>query len=223
MGIQDEVRLFKQLTDNVKTAIDETYESIFTCEKNVDDLLKLAPCVFSEKEFFELLEVRQEFYFRDGRFERMATRLTSIPIIMDTMEVMQLQAIILTINESFDMLSHYVHQFNTRFQSDQFDIDKFIFLQKIQNQVEAQAYNAIIQNFGMDYDAVDYVELQQYIKDIHNMFFIVKVKDYLDIDFNEKYGSDTNVLSIKPFKTRVDANMYALRNGISRDYIFTRI
>ena len=30
MGIQDEVRLFKQLTDNVKTAIDETYESIFT-------------------------------------------------------------------------------------------------------------------------------------------------------------------------------------------------
>ena len=75
----------------------------------------------------------------------------------------------------------------------------------------------------MDYDAVDYVELQQYIKDIHNMFFIIKVKDYLDIDFNEKYGSDTNVLSIKPFKTRVDANMYALRNGISRDYIFTRI
>lgn len=210
MGIQDEVRLFKQLTDNVKTAIDETYESIFTCEKNVDDLLKLAPCVFSEKEFFELLEVRQEFYLRVGRFERMAARMISIPIIMDTMEVMQLQAIILTINESFDMLSHYVHQFNTRFQSDQFDIDKFIFLQKIQN-------------FGMDYDAVDYVELQQYIKDIHNMFFIVKVKDYLDIDFNEKYGSDTNVLSIKPFKTRVDANMYALRNGISRDYIFTRI
>ena len=210
MGIQDEVRLFKQLTDNVKTAINETYESIFTCEKNVDDLLKLAPCVFSEKEFFELLEVRQEFYFRVGRFERMATRMTNMPIIMDTMEVMQLQAIILTINESFDMLSHYVHQFNTRFQSDQFDIDKFIFLQKIQN-------------FGMDYDAVDYVELQQYIKDIHNMFFIVKVKDYLDIDFNEKYGSDTNVLSIKPFKTRVDANMYALRNGISRDYIFTRI
>ena len=209
MGIQDEVRLFKQLTDNVKTAIDETYESIFTCEKNVDDLLKLAPCVFSEKEFFELLEVRQEFYFRVGRFERMAARMTSIPIIMDTMEVMQLQAIILTINESFDMLSHYVHQFNTRFQSDQFDIDKFILLQKLQG-------------LGFEYDAVDYKELQNYIQDMRNMFFIIGIKDINEAE-TEGYGYDTNVLSIKPFKTRVDANMYALRNGISRDYIFTRI
>ena len=133
MGIEDEVRLCKQLTDNVKIAIDETYESIFTCEENVDKLLKLAPCVFSEKEFFELLEVRQEFYFRVGRFERMSTRLKEMPLITNTMEVLELQAVILTVNESFEMLSSYVNQFNTRFQSDQFDIDKFILLQKLES------------------------------------------------------------------------------------------
>ena len=107
------------------------------------------------------------------------------------------------------MLSNYVHQFNTRFQSDQFDIDKFILLQKLQG-------------LGFEYDAVDYKELQNYIQDIHNMFFIIGIKDINEAE-TEGYGYDTNVLSIKPFKTRVDANMYALRNGISRDYIFTRI
>ena len=209
MGIEDEVRLCKKLTDNVKIAIDETFESIFTCEKNVDELLKLAPCVFSEKEFFELLEVRYEFYFRVGRFENMATRITNMPMITNTMDVLQLQATILSINESFDMLSNYVNQFNTRFQSDQFDIDKFILLQKLQG-------------LGFEYDAVDYKELQNYIQDMHNMFFIIGIKDINEAE-TEGYGYDTNVLSIKPFKTRVDANMYALRNGISRDYIFTRI
>lgn len=209
MGIEDEVRLCKQLTDNVKIAIDETYESIFTCEENVDKLLKLAPCVFSEKEFFELLEVRQEFYFRVGRFERMSTRLTEMPLITNTMEVLELQAVILTVNESFEMLSSYVNQFNTRFQSDQFDIDKFILLQKLES-------------LGFEYDAVDYIELQNYISDVKNMFFIITIEDYLD-RANDVYGTDMNVLSIKPFKTRVDANIYALKNGISKDFIFTRI
>ena len=209
MGIEDEVRLCKQLTDNVKIAIDETYESIFTCEENVDKLLKLAPCVFSEKEFFELLEVRQEFYFRVGRFERMSTRLKEMPLITNTMEVLELQAVILTVNESFEMLSSYVNQFNTRFQSDQFDIDKFILLQKLES-------------LGFEYDAVDYIELQNYISDLKNMFFIITIEDYLD-RVNDVYGTDMNVLSIKPFKTRVDANIYALKNGISKDFIFTRI
>lgn len=209
MGIEDEVRLYNELTKNVEIAIDETYESIFTCEKNVDDLLKLAPCVFSQKEFFELLEVRYEFYFRVGRFETMATRLKQMPLITDTMTVLELQAVICSINESFDMLSAYINQFNTRFQSDQFDIDKFILLQKLQG-------------LGFEYDAVDYIELQNYIQDVHNMFFIIGVKDIQQAE-TEGYGYDTNVLSIKPFKTRVDANIYALQHGISRDYIFTRI
>lgn len=209
MGIEDEVRLYNELTKNVNVAIEETYESIFTCEKNVDEMLRLAPCVFSQKEFFELLEVRYDFYFRIGRFETMATRLRQMPLITETMTVLELQAIICSINESFDMLGSYINQFNTRFQSDQFDIDKFILLQKLQG-------------LGFEYDAVDYIELQNYIQDIHNMFFIIGVKDIQQAE-TEGYGYDTNVLSIKPFKTRVDANIYALQHGISRDYIFTRI
>lgn len=210
MGIEDEIRLYKQLTDNVKIAIDETYESIFTCEENVDKLLKLAPCALTEKEFFELLEVRREFYFRVGRFERLATKIADMPMITNTMDVLEVQAMIMHVNESFEILSSYVDQFNIRFQSDQFDIDKFIFLQKLEN-------------FGLDYDAVDYIELHEYMKDVKNMFFILQVKDYLDEGFNESYGNDTNVLSIKPFKTRVEANVYALKNGISRDFIYIRI
>lgn len=209
MGIEDEVRLCKQLTDSVNQAISETYESIFTCEENVDKLLKLAPCVFSQKEFFELLEVRYEFYFRVGRFERMATKLTEMPMITNTMDALELQAILLSVNESFELLSSYVEKFNVRFQSDQFDIDKFIFLQKIEG-------------YGFEFDAVDYIELNEYIQDVKNMFFVLGIKD-INVAELEGYGYDTNVLSIKPFKTRVDANIYALKNGISRDYIFTRI
>ena len=209
MGIEEEIRLCKQLTDSVLIAIDETYESIFTCEENIDKLLKLAPCVFTQKEFFDLLEIRYEFYFRVGRFERMATKIKGMPMITNTMDALELQAILLSVNESFEILSGYVERFNTRFQSDQFDIDRFIFIQKIEG-------------YGFEFDAVDYVELMEYMSDVHNMFFILGIKD-IDKAEQEGYGYDTNVLSIKPFKTRVDANIYALKNGISRDYIFTRI
>lgn len=209
MGIEDEVRLYNDLTVNVKNAIDETFDNIFTCERNVDDLLKLAPCVFSQEEFFSLLEVRLEFYFRVSMFEKEATRITSMPMIMNTMDALQIQAIMIRINESFEMLSSYVKQFNTRFQSDQFDIDKFILLQKLQA-------------LGYEYDAVDYKELQDYIHNPNYMFFIVDFKNPSDAD-SEGYGYDTNVLSIKPFKTRIEAYKYALQNGISRDSICTRL
>lgn len=209
MDIADEVRLYNDLTKNVRIAIDETFDNIFICEKNVDDLLKLAPCVFSQKEFFHLLEIRREFYLRVSMFEREATRINSMPLITNTMDVLQIQAEMIRINESFDILSSYVNQFNTRFQSDQFNIDVFILLQKLQD-------------LGFEYDVVDYLELYEYINDSRNMFFIIDFKHPGAAD-SEGYGYDTNVLSIKPFKTRIDSYKYALEHGISRDSIYTRL
>lgn len=209
MGIEEEIRLYKQLTDNVAIAINETYDSIFTCEENIDKLLKLAPCVFNKDEFFELLTARNELYLRIGRFERLATKIAGMPMITNTMDVLEVQAVIMHLNESFEQLSSYVDKFNIRFQSDQFDVDKFIFIQKVDA-------------LQLDFDVVDYDELYDYFSDKANMFYILQVKDYLNEGFDSLYGNDTNVLSIKPFKTRVDANVYALRNGISRDFIYTK-
>ena len=209
MGIEDEVRLFKQLTDNVKIAIDETYDNLFACEENVDKLLKHAPCVFSYNEFMLLLAKRDEFYLRVGQFERMASKLSRLPIIMDTMDVLEIQATMMKINESFEELGSFVQQFNVRFESDQFSIDKFILLQKVSD-------------FGLEYDTVDYMELDELICNQGNMFYVLRVKDCFDTDYDKNYG-DMHVLSVKGFNTRVEANLYALKHGISRDYIKTRL
>jgi hypothetical protein len=69
---------------------------------------------------------------------------------------------------------------------------------------------------GLEYDTIAYDELEGAFE---HMFLVIQVRDSFDL--GDKYGS-LNVLSIKSFKTRVEANMYALANGVSRDYVITR-
>ena len=61
------------------------------------------------------------------------------------------------------------------------------------------------------------------LNDAMNYIFLVcRIKDYGDADLLSDYG-DFHVLGIKGFNTRAEANRYALANGISRQYVITRI
>ena len=85
-------------------------------------------------------------------------------------------------------------------------IDKVMLLERIENKI------------GLEYDTVDYISLSDAFK---GMFIVLEVKNRYD-NIGEEYG-DMNVLVINSFKTKVEANRYALANGISRDLVICRL
>ena len=72
----------------------------------------------------------------------------------------------------------------------------------------------------LEWETVDWKELDSVMD---KTFLVVKIKDYLDKDFNQDIYMTLNVLSFKGFNTRAEANRYALANGISRDNVITRL
>ena len=136
-----------------------------------------------------------------GRFENAVANMSHPVTIEDAMDI---EDSIQAISIMFGIMSRWIHQANEIIQNKQFDVNKMLLVERIKSVT------------GLEYDTVAYDELEGAFE---HMFLVIQVRDSFDL--GDKYGS-LNVLSIKSFKTRVEANMYALANGVSRDYVITR-
>ena len=209
MNINEEQKYYVELRNRIKKTIDEMYNNIFNCEDSVEGLLRVAPSIFSHAEFLLLLEDYKNLQKKISIFEHMAAEINSQPedMIIDVDLAIKFDNTISVLNIVFTLLMEHIDNANMYIETDRFDMNKVMVMKRIDDIA------------GLDYDTVDWVELDECMD---KMFIVVRVKDMYDKDFDSDYGV-LNVLSIKGFNTKVEANMYALQNGISRDYILRRI
>lgn len=201
MTIDEEIKFMQELELKIHNKVSITYDSMFHCEENVEELLKIAPFIFSKENFFSLVYDYTRLDKVSGRFENAVANMSHPVTIEDAMDI---EDSIQAISVMFGVMSKWIRQANEIIQNKQFDVNKMLLVERIKSVT------------GLEYDTIAYDELEGAFE---HMFLVVQVKDSFDL--GDKYGS-LNVLSIKSFKTRVEANMYALANGISRDYIITR-
>ena len=209
MNINEEQKYYVELRNRIKKTIDEMYTNIFNCEDSIEGLLHIAPTIFTHAEFLLLLTDYKNLQQRISVFEHMATEINSQPDDM-TISVdlaIKFDNAISALNLMFVLLMEYIDEANMSIETDKFDMNKVMVLQRIDNTTH------------LEYDTVNWVELDECMD---KMFIVVGIKDMYDKDFDSDYGV-LNVLSIKGFNTKVEANMYALQHGISRDYILRRI
>ena len=206
MDINDEQQYYIGLTKSVHETIDKMYEHIFACEESMEGLLKIAPTVFSYSEFLMLLSDYKLLDERASRFECAVMNIREQIGVNDIDSVIKLDGACSALGAVFMLLNDYMDKANTRIEAKQFDIDKVMLLERIENKV------------GLEFDTVDYMSLSDAFK---GMFIVLQVKNRYD-GIDEAYG-DMNVLVINSFKTKVEANRFALANGISRDFILCRL
>ena len=204
MSINEEEIFFSSLDKSIREAIENTYNDIFSCEESIEGLLQIAPCLFTYAEFLLLLEDCRHLDNYSGRFENAVARMTS-PVKVD--DAIAVNNAIRALEAVFLLLTDWIDKANFRVEAKQFDIGKTLLLQRVDEIT------------GLKYNTIDYLELN----DAMNYIFLVcRIKDRGDADLLSDYG-DFHVLGIKGFNTRAEANRYALANGISRQYVITRV
>lgn len=204
MSINEEEIFFSSLDKSIREAIENTYNDIFSCEESIEGLLQIAPCLFTYAEFLLLLEDCRHLDNYSGKFENAVARMTS-PVKVD--DAIAINNTIRALEAVFLLLMDWIDKANFRVDAKQFDIGKTLLLQRVDEIT------------GLKYNTIDYLELN----DAMNYIFLVcRIKDRGDADLLSDYG-DFHVLGIKGFNTRAEANRYALANGISRQYVMTRV
>ena len=75
MNVGQEMDMMTKLDKRIRDSIDVTYENIFQCEEAVTELIRLAPCVFDKKTFYDLLRDYRTLDIQTGNFEQVVSQL----------------------------------------------------------------------------------------------------------------------------------------------------
>lgn len=201
MNVGEEMDMMTKLDKRIRNSIDVTYENIFQCEEAVTELIRLAPCVFDKKTFYDLLRDYRTLDIQTGNFEQIVSQL---PDSIDIASALLVDSIMKQLDKLFNKLVSYIDKANGHFNADEFDFSKIELIGKLKNKYE--------------FDSVIYEELEEALD---NVFLVCKISDVLDEDYNHSY-EPLHILKIKGFKTRTEAYRYALSQGISMQNVFTR-
>ena len=203
MTVDEEMKFMRELISKTLDTIDDTYDNMFKCEDTMEELLKVAPFVFSKDQFFGFMEDYRKFEVVSGNFEMTVSRsLDSIEDVMDINNAIE------DIRIMFGVLNVWLRKANSIIESKQFDVNKYLLVEHINSKT------------GLEYDTIDFNELENAFD---GMYLVIGISDVLELkqERDSRYGM-FRVLTIKNFKTKAEANIYALANGISRDYVISR-
>ena len=201
MNVGEEMDMMTKLDKRIRDSIDVTYENIFQCEEAVTELIRLAPCVFDKKTFYDLLRDYRTLDIQTGNFEQIVSQL---PDPIDIASALLVDSIMKQLDKLFNKLVGYIDKANGHFNCGQFDFSKLELIGKLKNKYE--------------FDSLIYEQLDDALS---NVFLVCRLSDVLDKNYNNNYYP-LHVLEIKGFKTKNEAYLYALANGISKSDVFVR-
>ena len=201
MNVGEQMDMMTKLDKRIRDSIDVTYENIFQCEEAVTELIRLAPCVFDKKTFYDLLRDYRTLDIQTGNFEQIVSQL---PDPIDIASALLVDSIMKQLDKLFHKLVSYIDKANGCFNCDQFDFSKLELIGKLKNKYE--------------FDSLIYEQLDDALS---NVFLVCRLSDVLDKNYNNNYYP-LHVLEIKGFKTKNEAYLYALANGISKSDVFVR-
>jgi hypothetical protein len=164
-------------------------------------LLKVANCVFSRDEFYELIDGYKIFKSNVMILENLMMQLDA-QITM--LQVVAVRSMIRELKMNFDQLIEMLELANIRIDDDEIDFKG------------AQLIHDLL-----DFTTFDVIDYDDFEEASGAAYFIAQLLNPLSDGYDERYGELT-VLVIEPFETRHDAYVYALKNGISKDQVWTQ-
>lgn len=191
----------KEVRESLMTVLDETLKQCDYCENRVHQSIKIANCVLTKEEYYELLSQYQRFENNFGILESLSAQVTELGSILQAMPV---AATLKEVRSSIDELVNIMEKINFRI-----DVNKI-------NLTMAQLMEELVE--VIEYDAIEYETLE---RALNSPFIVLKTLDVLDKDYRGIYYP-LNVLKIESFDSKMEAYQYALSQGIRKEYIIKK-
>lgn len=190
----------EELNERVMLELSEILLFCETCEHQILELLKVANCVFSCDEFYELIDGYKIFKSNVVILENL---MIQVDAQITMLQVVAVRSAIRELKKNFDQLIGMLELANIRIDDDEIDFES---AQLIHELLDVMTFDVI--------DDDDFEEASQ------AAYFVPQLLNPQSDGYNERYGELT-VLVIESFKTRHDAYVYALKNGISKDQVWS--
>ena len=186
----------EELNARVMLELTEILLYCHTCEFQVLELLKVANCMFDKEEFFEVVDSYTSF---KSNMEILENLLNQIDAPITMLQIITVKSMVNELKENFDELTGLLGEADKRIDDDKIDFDAARMLNEILDKVE--------------FDVVDFNDFKEAL---NARYFVICVRN----DHDARYG-DLNVLVLETFKTKRNAYTYALKNGISKDMVWS--
>lgn len=191
----------EKLTQSLMIALNETLKQCNYCEDRVHQSIKIANCVLTKDEYYNLLTQYQRFENDFGILESLSTQVTERGSILQAISI---AATLKEVHTSIDELVNMMEEINFR-----------IDVQKI-NLLMAQLMEELVE--VIEYDAIEYETLERALQ---SPFIVLRTLDVLDKEYRSIYYP-LNVLKIESFDSKIDAYQYALSQGIRKEYVIKK-
>ena len=194
----------EELSTRVMFELTEILFYCHACEFQVLELLKVANCVFDKEEFFEIVDSYTNFKSNLEILENLMSQVDD-PITM--LQIITVKTMINELKENFDGLIGALDKADKRIDADKIDFDAAKLLNEIIGVVE--------------FDVADFDAFEQALGVTQSGgYFVICMMNARDRDEVSRYG-DLNVLMLETFRTKREAYTYALKNGISKNLVWS--
>jgi len=191
----------EELNVRVMSELTEILLYCHTCEFQVLELLKVANCVFNKEEFFKAIYVYTSF---KSNLQILESLLKQVDVPITMLQIITVKSMVGELKGNFDELVGTLEEADRRIDHDKIDFDA------------AELLNDL---FGkVDFEVVDFDDFKEAL---NARYFVIRLMTNEDTSYNQCYG-DLNVLTIQSFKNKRSAYTFALKNGISRDMVWSR-
>ena len=200
MKVEDELEK-KEVIKSLRIALDETLKQCDSCEDRVHQSIKIANCVLSKEEYYELLNEYQRFENNFGILESLSVQITELSSILQAMSV---AAALKEVRNSIDQLLDIMEKINFRLDVQKFDLLMAQLIEELMGVI--------------DFDAIEYETLEAALG---APFIVLETLDVLDREYQDIYYP-LNVLKIQSFNSKTAAYQYALSRGIRKEFVIKK-
>jgi len=190
----------EELNGRVMLELTEILLYCHICESQVLELLKVSNCIFDGDEFFEVVEAFTTFKSNLEILERV---LIQVDEKITMLQIITVKSMVNQLKKDFDGLIGILEDADKRIDADDIDFG-----------------GAELLNDMLDRLEFDIVDFDSFEAALGARYFVTYLMEPGDEGYDTRYG-DLIVLMVETFKTRRAAYTYALRNGISKDGVWS--
>jgi len=190
----------EELNTRVMYELTEILLYCYTCEARVLELLKVANCIFDENEFFEVIDAFTAF---KSNMEILENLITQVDERITMLQIIAVRSMVNQLRADFDGLIETLEDADRRIENDRIDFDAASMLNDLLDKIE--------------FDIADYASFKAALG---ARCFVTYSLEHEDARYDSRYG-ELKVLMIETFKTKRSAYAYALKNGISKDMVWS--
>ena len=201
MTVKGDEFLLEEASEIIMQELTETMSYCDECEIQVNDFIKIANCILSREEYYDLLEKYKKF---ESHFSILEALLSQIDFPLTVLQAVTTKATMKELMKDFNQIIEILELANIRIDANELDFPMAKFIQRLLKIV--------------DIEAINYEDLDQAME---ANILVLKTITVFDEDHPAEYYP-FNVLRLIPCKDKIEAYQYAIQHGISKDYVINR-